>query len=201
MAERFLMEAVMNRSASGVIDILGKYDPDLEIRVEGRTPLHWAADGGDPDVVRLLLEAKANVNARDGRGQTALHIAEKPDCGRVLLDAGALVDARDDHEWTPLHYASTGCPVLTRMLLEAGADPEAVGDNGEMPLGLAGELDSEDCVLALLDGGADRFSPRLAAHCSKDILGRIGAIASIRENLEIDSEAGPAESSSYDKTI
>ena len=41
----------------------------------GRTPLHQAVKGGNPECVRLLLEAKANVNAEDEKGVTPLLLA------------------------------------------------------------------------------------------------------------------------------
>jgi ankyrin repeat protein len=63
--------------------------------------LHFAAGGGRLELVRLLLEAGADVNRRDPRtGRTPLHAAvaagpdgDAPEIVRVLLEAGADVDA------------------------------------------------------------------------------------------------------------
>ena len=41
------------------------------------TPLHLAARSGDRRTLRLLLEHRAHVNARDGRGHTALRHAAR----------------------------------------------------------------------------------------------------------------------------
>ena len=53
----------------------------------------------------------------------------------VLLDAGANVDARNKNELTPLHYAaSNGHVALARLFLERGADAYARSREGRTPL-------------------------------------------------------------------
>ena len=57
-----------------------------------RTPLINAAYYGHPEVVTLLIEAKARIEHKDNNGWTALTYAAgrgREDCVRVLLDAGA----------------------------------------------------------------------------------------------------------------
>jgi hypothetical protein len=41
----------------------------------GRTPLHYAADGNKPGIIRMLLQEKADVNAHALSGCTPLHMA------------------------------------------------------------------------------------------------------------------------------
>jgi hypothetical protein len=56
------------------------------------TPLHLAARSGDRRTLRLLLEHRAHVNARDGRGHTALRHAARalqPRAVHELLRSGA----------------------------------------------------------------------------------------------------------------
>jgi ankyrin repeat protein len=43
----------------------------------GSTPLHWAANIGRIGVVRLLLEHGADVNLRDGNGNTPSQLASE----------------------------------------------------------------------------------------------------------------------------
>ena len=58
----------------------------------GRTPLHIAtARQASPDIIEYALSLGADVNARDKRGDTALHTAAEnnwPQIGEVLLNAG-----------------------------------------------------------------------------------------------------------------
>lgn len=60
----------------------------------GTTLLMWAVIGRADSMVRLLLQAGANVNARDLRGQTALDIAHEtsssPQCQQMLVDASRI---------------------------------------------------------------------------------------------------------------
>ena len=71
---------------------------------EGRSPLHWAADGGHAGVIAALLAMGAEVDAVDDEGQTALHYAatvESAESCRLLLEAGADPEAEDDDGDTP----------------------------------------------------------------------------------------------------
>ena len=69
-----------------------------------------AADDGDVDDVRKLLDKGANVEAADKYfGYTPLHRACYNGHVRVanmLLARGAKIDATDKDERTPLHYAA-----------------------------------------------------------------------------------------------
>ena len=57
---------------------------------------------------------------------------------RALLDAGADLHARDEHEWTALCWASgAGHAAIVRVLLERGADPCAVGVDRRTPYQIA----------------------------------------------------------------
>ena len=72
---------------------------------------------------------------------------------RLLLDQPDLVSARDDCEWTPLHRACGSSRLeVAQLLLESGADVNALGRAAETPLHLA---DSIQMVRLLLLHGAD----------------------------------------------
>ena len=76
----------------------------------GRTPLHYAAQGVAPAIVSALVKAGAKVNARDARGEwTPLHLAawfgKTPAVVAALLSAGADPAARDKAGKTPWDYA------------------------------------------------------------------------------------------------
>ena len=65
----------------------------------GNFPLHIATQNGHRDIVVHLLELGVDVNAQNGTGQTALHMAKAYDyfwCGKVLVGAGANVALKNN---------------------------------------------------------------------------------------------------------
>jgi ankyrin repeat protein len=64
--------------------------PNLNLMSEGHLPLHAAATQGRRlSNVEALIDAGADVNARDEKGRTALLCAESPDMVELLLKKGA----------------------------------------------------------------------------------------------------------------
>lgn len=102
-----------------------------------------------PTLIQLLLEAGANVRARDNKGRTALHILlaadsylrmkKNPDVGRIIAAAPELVYAVDNEGRTPLHAAFHQNMDTRHVydLIEAGADVQAsVKSTGDTSLHL-----------------------------------------------------------------
>jgi len=93
---------------------------------KGETMLYAACKGGHGEVVVLLFEAGADVNAATSfMSATPLHaacVAGHPDIVELLLEASADIDARDINNQTPLHLAAMrGNVEIIRLLFEAGA--------------------------------------------------------------------------------
>ena len=68
---------------------------------KGQTPLMLAADEGDVELVHLLLEAGADVDAQDYIGRTALHSAvtgRSAKCVELVLDRAPQVSSRVTHD-------------------------------------------------------------------------------------------------------
>ena len=110
----------------------------------GRTPLHRAAGFNNPAFITALLDAGADIEARDRWGRTPLHHTagagwHSPGVITALLDAGADIKARDGNGQTPLHKAAAidTKPGVITALLVAGADPKARDADGMTPWDLA----------------------------------------------------------------
>jgi ankyrin repeat protein len=106
-----------------------------------------AAERGDLAVVRQLLAAGADVNVHDPGGLTALWIAasgNQAEMVKVLLAAKPDLNAADGLGRTPLMAVVNFRQNLEalRLLLEAWANPNAMGKNGSTPLMLAASEDS-----------------------------------------------------------
>jgi uncharacterized protein len=113
----------------------------LLLGANARPPLVDAVRTGDTEALRALLQKKADVNATEGDGSTALHWASYRDdveSARLLLGAGAKVNAANDLGATPLWAAcQNGSEAMVRLLLDAGANPNAALLLGETPLMVA----------------------------------------------------------------
>lgn len=135
-------------------DVSAEYDGD------GIQAIHKAGKcAKNPDTVRLLLVAGADVNARSASGWTPLHHAASsnvnPEIVRVFIDAGAAVNVRDIYNFTPLHTAALHSDTLDvlRELIKANADVNATNDSGSSPLMLSmARKDPEICRELLAAG-------------------------------------------------
>ena len=123
------------------------------------TSLIEAAKQGDVVTLRALTGKKADVNASEADGATALHWASYRDDiegATLLMQAGANVNAANDLGVTPLWNASlNGSAPMVRKLLEARANPNAVLLMGETPLMVAARSGYVEVVVLLLAKGAE----------------------------------------------
>jgi ankyrin repeat protein len=104
----------------------------LELRDE--TPLIWAVSEGYPDVAIALINAGADLNARNSDGNTALLRSAcegRPELTRVLIDAGAQLNIQNNDGYTALILARRrGHEDIAELLLQAGADKSLVALTG-----------------------------------------------------------------------
>jgi ankyrin repeat protein len=114
---------------------------------------------GKRDVLRTLLQQKADVNAPQIDGTTALHWAVRADdleSADLLLKAGAKVSAVTRDGATPMQLAAlNGNGTMIDRLVKAGADVNApLSSFGDTALMLASRTGKPDAVKVLLDNGA-----------------------------------------------
>lgn len=124
-----------------------------------RPSLIEAAKNSDSQALRMLLTQRANVNAADADGTTALHWASYRDdveSADLLIRAGANVNAANDLGATPLWTASlNGSAAMVARLLQAGANPNLPLLLGETPLMVASRSGNPAVVEQLLARSAN----------------------------------------------
>ena len=126
--------------------------------------LHVAAQFGHEAITEMLIKAGANVRFRNSRRVTVLHVAASSGNANVLrqvLKTGASRDVSDQDFFgaTPLYDPAVKAHEdVSRLLLEAGADPHASGGD------LLGSVFYAACrggsvtiVRSLLDAGVDCY--------------------------------------------
>lgn len=107
----------------------------------GYTALHHAAIGGHADVVQVLLDSGADINARGSGGETPLLLAAAKgnlEVVELLVKNGADVNKPGADQRTPLHKAAMAGDLDTvKALLAAGADPTLTDRSGKTAADLA----------------------------------------------------------------
>ena len=118
-----------------------------------------AVKASDRAAIRTLLQQRADVNATEPDGATALHWAARTndlETAEMLIRARANVKAANRYGVTPLYLAATnGNAAMIEMLLKAGADPNTALPEGETALMTAARSGSVDAVNVLIARGAD----------------------------------------------
>ncbi len=138
----------------------------------GVQPIHLAATSWyEPSqsiavgIIQTLLDASADINATDDRGDTPLHYAARAEAVRSAVDLlrlGTDVNPRNHARQTPLHIAAErGCAAMVRRLIEAGASLHARDADGRTPLHCAAVADYPDAVKVIIRKARSDDLPRL----------------------------------------
>lgn len=133
-------------------------DPNL-LAADGSTPLSWAVETQDPQMVKLLLQGSAKPDVATNPAVAPLMLACEHGNGEILnllLDAGADAKLTRDDGTSPLSLCAGTAPadVLTR-LLRGGATADAKDSIGQTPLMWAAAKGRTDNVKLLLAKGAN----------------------------------------------
>lgn len=115
-----------------------EFDRDMRERMSSapssyEIPLFQAAESGNAECIRLLLDAGADARVRDSSKQTAMYSVGSVEAARTLKEAGVPVEDQDHSGWSPLVCAVSldGGPVeRVAALLAAGADVNGTHDRG-----------------------------------------------------------------------
>jgi ankyrin repeat protein len=114
---------------------------------------------GDKAALKTLLQRRADVNAPQVDGATALHWAvyrDDLDAVDLLLGAGVRIDVPNREGVTPLAMACLyGNVSMINKLVKAGADVKQRGPNGQTMLMLAARNGQPEVIYILTAAGAD----------------------------------------------
>jgi ankyrin repeat protein len=118
-----------------------------------------AVKTGSADAVRAVLKQKADVNAAERDGTTALHwstYAGNLELTQLLLRAGANANAANRYGVVPLRLAvERGDAAIAEVLVKAGANPNAVLPTGESVLMTAARTGDPATLKVLVANGAN----------------------------------------------
>jgi ankyrin repeat protein len=152
-----LLEAIRDGDTTRVKAHLTKADLDARDQ-RGATPLMHAAAFGNVETLRILLDAGADVNARNRVDATALLWASgQPDKARLLIERGADVNIQSKQGRTPLMVAASrrGNAAIVALLLSKGAEVNARDRVRASALNLAALTGDVEMMRLLLAKGAD----------------------------------------------
>uniref|UniRef100_A0A0G4HJE4 Uncharacterized protein n=1 Tax=Chromera velia CCMP2878 TaxID=1169474 RepID=A0A0G4HJE4_9ALVE len=126
---------------------------------KGDTALIVASANGHTEIVRLLVDARANVDLQHTNGTTALIQSSNKghtDIVRLLLHANASVDMQDKAGYSALMWASTnGHTDVVRLLVDAKASIDAQDRDGNTALMWASANGHPEIVRLLVDAKAN----------------------------------------------
>lgn len=121
--------------------------------------LHLAAEAGDLNKAKLLIQKGVSVNARDVYQKTPLHYASENDrtaMVQLLLKSGAQLNALDEFHRSPLHVSVKRCYAATvKLLLKRGAEVDVKDYQGNSALHFATDKRHSKIIRLLFFHGAD----------------------------------------------
>ena len=140
---------------------------DLSIIYVSQTMLMTASSDCRIDVMKMLIEAGADVNKKTAANEASLEFALASDCKRsyrsvkILIDCGANIENRNFLGITPLSRAvDTGRSDIVELLINKGANVNVeyrLSHKTQLytPLTMACSMENKKIVKMLLEAGAD----------------------------------------------
>jgi ankyrin repeat protein len=160
-----------------MVEVLARCGADLNARMNGETPLHWAASNDDVALIDALLDAGAHIEATGavftgGPPMSDAVVFAQWNAARRLLERGAkttywqaaalgLLDevrsyslSQDDVTNGFWNACRGGHRNVAEYLLSRGADPNWIGHDDKTPLQVAEESGNRELVEWLREQGA-----------------------------------------------
>ncbi len=163
-------------------------------------PLMSAAESGDINTVKALLDKGADANAKDDGGWTALTYAAQKghtEAVKLLIEKGSDVNARGKNGHTALMMAAQlGHTAAIKLLIEKGADVNARNSKGWTALTYAAINGYTKAIKLLMEKGADidaaiaGIENQMASYpeYASSYKSKIALLERLRQNQEIASQ-------------
>jgi ankyrin repeat protein len=153
-----LAHAVRNGDVVAARTLLAnRADPNHRLP-DGSTPLAWAVDSQNREMVRLLLDRSARPDGTGAASLTPLMVACQygdPAILDMLIDAGADAKITGPDGIAALSMCAGNAPVtILERLIAAGAAVDKADANGQTPLMWAAAKGRVDNIRLLIDRGA-----------------------------------------------
>ncbi|KAK1640789.1 ankyrin repeat-containing domain protein, partial [Colletotrichum phormii] len=136
-----------------------------------QTPLRWACERGQEDVVEYLIEQDADIDLCDTWGIYPVAIAMEYGHEEIvtsLLARGAECRSLSLNSNTPLHFAaSMGSQSIVKHLVNAGCDPLSQNSSGLTPVmeAILGDWPETVALLLAANSEAGQIRDRLGRTC------------------------------------
>lgn len=155
------VQALLEGSGEELLGLENKADPNTVEGWHGQSALMWAAAMGYVEVMKLLIEAGADLNLHS-------QLIDAPQPNPDRRQGGFVYANIPKGRFTALHFAAReGQLEAVRALIEAGADLDVVDEEGTNALVLATLNGHLDVTGLLLDAGAD---PNVADNFGRTVL-------------------------------
>lgn len=147
-----LMNAINKNDSARVQELIQQGTDVNQLEANGDAPLVMAAYKGYHEIVRLLLEAGADVGAVDpSMKATALHAAAyagRTEAAKLLVEYKIDINKQGPYNgYTALHDAIWQNNVeVVKVLLDAGADLTLLSNDGQSPLDFAKARNHKEIV-------------------------------------------------------
>jgi ankyrin repeat protein len=156
-----VVRALLEGGGNDLLGLENKADPNIVEGWQGQSALMWAAAGGYVDVMDLLIGAGADLDLHS-------QLIDAPQPNPDRLQGGFVYAKIPKGRFTALHFAARqGQLEAVRKLIDAGADLDAVDEEGTNALVLATLNGHLDVAGLLLAAGAD---PNVADSYGRTVL-------------------------------